>query len=152
MAIAAKDLVIIRLFSGYIYLRKIIVFIKVILYKCYVSGCHTREKAVLGFDFNKRKANLLGLDIGSSSLKLVELSGSGGSFQLVRYAVVPLPSGTVVDGNVKEPEWLAEAVKDVLTKSGGVTGGIGSVGPVGSVGSLDGGSVGGVVGVVGEAG
>jgi type IV pilus assembly protein PilM len=62
--------------------------------------------------FNSKTPPLIGLDIGSSSVKLVELSQSiGGSMRLERYAIEPLPRGAVVDGNIDKIEVVADAVK-----------------------------------------
>ncbi|OYT68610.1 MAG: hypothetical protein CFK52_14670, partial [Chloracidobacterium sp. CP2_5A] len=50
--------------------------------------------------FFSKTPPLIGLDIGSSSVKLVELSETGGTLRLERYAIEPLPRGAVVDGNI----------------------------------------------------
>jgi len=73
---------------------------------------------VFGFDFNKRKTNLLGLDIGSSSVKLVELGGSPGAFRLEGYAIVPLPAEAVAEGNIRDLDWLSEAIGQCLRQCG----------------------------------
>jgi type IV pilus assembly protein PilM len=62
--------------------------------------------------FNPKARPLLGLDISSSSVKMVELSEpSKGSYRIERYAIEPLPRDAVVDGNVANFEAAAEAVK-----------------------------------------
>lgn len=60
----------------------------------------------------------VGLDIGSHSVKVVELSRSGKGLKLSRYAVVELTPGTVVDGEVVNRDHLVESIKDALAKSG----------------------------------
>jgi type IV pilus assembly protein PilM len=67
----------------------------------------------------KKNQPLIGLDISTSSVKLVELSDSGkGEFRLERFASESLPRGAVVDGNIENLEQVAEAVRRVWKKSG----------------------------------
>ena len=62
---------------------------------------------------------MLGLDIGSSSVKLVELvDAGGGALRLERYAIEPIPRGAVVDGNLDKIDVVADAVKRVWRRSG----------------------------------
>jgi type IV pilus assembly protein PilM len=76
----------------------------------------------LAFDlpFASKTPPLIGLDIGSSSVKVVELSEAGkGMVRLERYAIEPLPRGAVVDGNVDKIDVVAEAVKRAWRRAGG---------------------------------
>lgn len=60
---------------------------------------------------NPKARSLVGLDISSSAVKMVELSGSRtGSMQLECYAIENLPEGAVVDGNVSNLEAVAEVI------------------------------------------
>ncbi len=62
---------------------------------------------------NPKARSLVGLDISSSAVKMLELSGSQGSgFQLESYAIEPLPEGAVVDGNIAN----MDAVSDVIAR------------------------------------
>lgn len=73
----------------------------------------------LGLLFGKKNPPLVGLDISSSGVKLVELSEVGKSeFRLERFAAEPLPRGAVVDGNIENLDDVAEAVRRVWKKSG----------------------------------
>jgi type IV pilus assembly protein PilM len=73
----------------------------------------------LGSIFKRQQPALLGIDISSSSVKLVELSrDSAGKLVLDRCGIEPLERGWVVDGNVENFEEVAEAVKRVVKKSG----------------------------------
>lgn len=55
---------------------------------------------------------LIGIDISSSAVKLVELSDvNGRQRRLERYAIEPLPRDAVSDGNIVQLEAVAEAVK-----------------------------------------
>lgn len=60
---------------------------------------------------NPKARSLVGLDISSSAVKMVELSGNrAGSFQLECYAIENLPEGAVVDGNVSNLDAVAEVI------------------------------------------
>ena len=73
----------------------------------------------LGSLFNRQDPPLLGLDISSSSVKLVELSrDKAGNLVLDRCAIEPLERGWITDGNVENFEEVAEAVRRVVKKSG----------------------------------
>jgi type IV pilus assembly protein PilM len=76
----------------------------------------------LAFDLpflSSKTQPLIGLDIGSSSVKLVELSQpTAGTLCLERYAIEPLPRGAVVDGNFDKIDVVAEAVKRAWRRSG----------------------------------
>lgn len=73
----------------------------------------------LGSLFSRQPAALLGLDISSSSVKLVELGrDKAGNLVLERCAIEPLERGWITDGNVEKFEEVAEAVRRVVKKSG----------------------------------
>ena len=73
----------------------------------------------LGSLFNQKDPPLLGLDISSSSVKLVELSrDKAGNLVLDRCAIEPLERGWITDGNVEKFDEVAEAVRRVIKKSG----------------------------------
>ena len=69
------------------------------------------------FGLGKRQATF-GLDIGSSSVKVVELGEGRGGFVLEAFARVPLPRDVIADGAIREPGIVAEAVKEALDKAG----------------------------------
>ena len=52
--------------------------------------------------FNGRSKTLLGLDIGASSVKLLELSRKGDRQRVESHAVEPLPPNAVADRNVND--------------------------------------------------
>lgn len=62
---------------------------------------------------------MVGLDISTSGVRLVELSDAGkGLLRLERYATEALPRGAVVDGNIENLDQVADAVRRVWKKSG----------------------------------
>ena len=68
--------------------------------------------------FGHKNPALLGLDISTSGIRLVELSEVGKNMlQLERYASEVLPRGAVVDGNIENLEQVAEAIQRALKKS-----------------------------------
>ena len=73
----------------------------------------------IGSLFGSKSAPLLGLDISSSSVKLVELGlAKNGGFVLERCAIEPLERGWINDGNVEKFDEVAEAMRRVVKKSG----------------------------------
>lgn len=67
----------------------------------------------MSLDIFKPKAPpLFGLDISSSSVKMVEIVDAGkGSYRIERYVIEPLPREAVADGNINNLEAVTEAVK-----------------------------------------
>lgn len=65
---------------------------------------------------------MLGLDISSSSVKLVELGhDKAGNLVLEHCAIVPLERGWITDGNIEKFDEVAEAVRRLVKKSGAKT-------------------------------
>lgn len=67
--------------------------------------------------FGKKQETLLGIDISSSSVKLLELSRAGDKYRVESYAVEPLPANTVVEKNINDEQAVGEIVKKVVSKS-----------------------------------
>jgi len=73
----------------------------------------------LGILLGNKNPPLVGLDISTSGVKLVELSDAGkNEYRLERFASEPLPRGAVVDGNIENLDQVSEAVRRVWKKSG----------------------------------
>ena len=76
----------------------------------------------LGSFFSRDPAPLLGIDVSSSRVKLVELSRNrSGDLVLERCAIEPLERGWITDGNIEKFDEVAEAVRRVVRKSGSKT-------------------------------
>jgi len=71
---------------------------------------------VLGL-FTKKANTLLGIDISSTSVKLLELSRSGSRYRVEAYAVEPLPANAVVEKNLAEVEGVGQALQRVVAKA-----------------------------------
>jgi type IV pilus assembly protein PilM len=69
--------------------------------------------------FTKKSDNLLGLDISSTSVKLLELSRSNGRYRVESYGVEPLPPNAVVEKNISDVEGVGEAIKLLVSRARG---------------------------------
>src|SRR5258706_4941109 len=71
------------------------------------------KEKLAALEFLQAKTPLLvGCDISSSSVKMVEISEAGRNvYRVERYAIEPLPKDTVVDGNIANIEAAGEAIK-----------------------------------------
>jgi type IV pilus assembly protein PilM len=66
----------------------------------------------------KRKATaVLGLDISSTTVKLLELSHSGDRYRVESYAVSSLPVDAVIEKNVNDVDGVANAIRSVIAQS-----------------------------------
>ncbi|HNT40160.1 MAG TPA: pilus assembly protein PilM [Rubrivivax sp.] len=62
---------------------------------------------------------MIGLDVSSSSVKLVELGQSSpGDYVLERFAMEPFEKGWITDGQIEKFDEVADAVRKVVSKSG----------------------------------
>jgi len=71
---------------------------------------------ILGFLEHKAKP-VLGLDISSTSVKLLELSQQGERFRVESYGVKALPPNAVVEKNIAEVEAVREALEGVVAQA-----------------------------------
>lgn len=73
----------------------------------------------MNLDFLKPKAPpLIGVDISSSAVKMVELSQAGRNFSLERYVIEPLPKDAVTDNNIVNAEAVALAIRNAWRRMG----------------------------------
>ena len=65
------------------------------------------------FDFfNDSTPPLIGVDISTTAVKMVELSASGkGTYRLEGYSIAAIPKDAIVDGNIAGLEQVSDAVK-----------------------------------------
>ena len=68
--------------------------------------------------FGSRSKPLIGLDITTSSIKLLELSQSGKSFRAECYAAEPTPPNAINEKSIVDAEAVGEAVRRVVKRSG----------------------------------
>jgi len=67
--------------------------------------------------FSSQSGNLIGVDIGSSSIKLVQLSRSRSGYELVSMAVVPLPRDAIVENTIIDSAAISEALVEALKRA-----------------------------------
>jgi len=63
----------------------------------------------------KKSNTLLGLDISSTSIKIVELSAVGNGYRLDNYAIRPLPGNAVVEKNISDVDAVGEAIDSAIS-------------------------------------
>ncbi|MBE0500145.1 MAG: type IV pilus assembly protein PilM [Desulfuromonadales bacterium] len=66
--------------------------------------------------FGSQKKDIIGVDIGSNSVKLVQLHETKGVYHLTALGVAPLPSDAIVDGAIMDSSAVVEVI-DNLYKS-----------------------------------
>jgi type IV pilus assembly protein PilM len=75
--------------------------------------------SILDLLLGRKHPPAIGLDISSSSVKLVELGQTAsGEFVLERFGVEPFEKGWITDGQIEKFDEVAEAVRRVVQKSG----------------------------------
>jgi type IV pilus assembly protein PilM len=60
--------------------------------------------------------NCIGLDIGSSSIKVVGVKASKKSVALTHFALEPLPPQTIVDGTIMNQSAVVDAIREIFGK------------------------------------
>lgn len=65
--------------------------------------------------FLSKKTPLVAVDMGSHSIKLVQLAElKGGEFELVSLGMMPLEEGSIVEGSIKDPGQVSEALASLI--------------------------------------
>ncbi|QIT53922.1 pilus assembly protein PilM [Aquisalimonas sp. 2447] len=67
--------------------------------------------------FRKKSPPLLGIDISSTAIKLLELKGQDGKYRVESYAVEPLPANAVVEKSISDIDAVSEAIKAAVKRS-----------------------------------
>ncbi len=61
--------------------------------------------------------NVIGLDIGSSSVKMVEIDRSKKGHELSYIGVAPLPDGAIIEKSLKKPDAVGAAINSLIRNS-----------------------------------
>ena len=64
--------------------------------------------------YRKPNKGLVGVDISSTTVKLLELSVKNGRYWVESYALLPLPENSVVEKSILNPEAVADALERVV--------------------------------------
>ncbi|MEM1404949.1 MAG: pilus assembly protein PilM [Pseudomonadota bacterium] len=72
---------------------------------------------MLGLLGKRKQTPLLGLDISSTTVKLLELSRSGDKYRVESYAVSSLPQDAVVEKAINDVEAVANSIRSVVAQS-----------------------------------
>lgn len=68
--------------------------------------------------FNRKSKRLLGIDISTATVKLLELSKTRKGYKVESYAVRPIPDGKLVNSNEEDMRAIAEVIKAAVEASG----------------------------------
>jgi len=68
--------------------------------------------------FGRSSQSLLGVDISSSVVKVLELGKKGSKYTVEAYAAEPLPEKAVVESGIENKEEVANAIKRAIKRSG----------------------------------
>lgn len=70
------------------------------------------------FGLFKNKSNtVLGLDISSTAVKVLELSRNGRRYKVEAFGMEPLPVGAVVENNIQESDQVGEAIVKAISQA-----------------------------------
>ena len=70
------------------------------------------------FLFVRKHRPLLGLDITTSSVKLIELVAGGGQYRVESYAAEPTPANAINEKTIVDAEAVGEAIRRAVKRSG----------------------------------
>ncbi|HMD59096.1 MAG TPA: pilus assembly protein PilM [Steroidobacteraceae bacterium] len=70
------------------------------------------------FLFSRKYRQLLGLDITTSSIKLIELAMAGGQYRVEAYAAEPTPPNSMNEKSIVDPQAVGDAISRAVKRSG----------------------------------
>jgi len=75
---------------------------------------HSERAKVKSFSLFSKSRSVVGLDIGSSAVKAVELKAAGKGFRVAAFGSEPVPPDSIVDGAIIDGTAVAEAIRRVF--------------------------------------
>lgn len=68
--------------------------------------------------FGRKRVPLVGVEISSTSIKLLELARTGSRYRVESYGVEPVPPNAMVERHITDAQGIGEAIGRVVKKSG----------------------------------
>ncbi|MBW2038871.1 MAG: type IV pilus assembly protein PilM [Deltaproteobacteria bacterium] len=65
--------------------------------------------------FGKKGKRVLGLDIGTSAIKFVDIKDTGRGYYVNNLGITPLPPETIVDGSLMDTTTVVEAIRELVS-------------------------------------
>jgi len=80
--------------------------------KCQWKPCvHSRASPL----YVSKKENTVGLDIGSHSIKVVQVGSKDGSLRLLNLGIASVPHDAFVDGRVSKTDLVVKRIQELVT-------------------------------------
>jgi type IV pilus assembly protein PilM len=73
---------------------------------------------MISLPFLKRKSSTVGLDIGSSLIKVIEIDHSGGRPTVTHFGLHTLPPEAIVEGEIMDRDLVIEGIRSCMEKAG----------------------------------
>lgn len=73
------------------------------------------------FSFRQKQQPLVGIDITSTSVKVLELKRTAGSYKVESYAVEPLPTNAVVEKNISDVDAVGNSIRRAMKRANSKT-------------------------------
>lgn len=87
-----------------------------------IATCRAEVTTLIMFSFSGKKPGLVGLDISSTAVKLIELSRATGAnaalFCVENYAIEPLPPNAVVEKKIADVQAVGDTIQKAVMRSG----------------------------------
>lgn len=71
-----------------------------------------------GINFRRKLPPLVGIDISSSAVKVLELGKSGNRYRVERVGIDPLPPNAIIENSVADVDAVAQSVSRAVSRSG----------------------------------
>jgi type IV pilus assembly protein PilM len=68
--------------------------------------------------WKRKRPDVMGLDIGTSAVKVVELKRKGSDYELSGFGIAQVPAGAIQAGEVKQPDLVQQAIRQALVQGG----------------------------------